>query len=355
MNISRRKLKPSVLIVVESWIGKGGVQTFSLNIKKMLNEGGIQSGIFVYGKSDSKEALENHFRYLPGMYGLFRVLLEIFLKRPSHIVLNQPKSLVLAPILSIFFNVDYVVHIDGDRFLKGRHRSIYFNVLTRYMRGYVYVMSKENMRKLEIKYKIPGQKLKFVRPPLFFEDLDRVPDPGDREFDIIFYGRLAAQKDPLKFIDICDSVVSEIGSLRVCIVGDGPLSKAVTSRLEHAVFECKKISFVEQDEGFRLLREAKLFCLTSTHEGLGFTLIESAFNGTVPICGPIASGPKELISELGAAVPSLDVADYKDTIVALLRDMDKLRSLQQRAVSAAREYKSERVVDQYLFAGGDAQ
>ncbi len=346
----QKEKEGAFLIIVQSWVGKGGVQTFVLNIQKMLKFSGKEAQILVYGKSSFEDAQANGFSYFPGYRGLFHVIYFVFRYRAKNIILNQPKSLIFAPLLSLLGRVDYVVHIDSDRFLGKWYRAIYFRLFTSMMNGFIYVMSRENISKLTEKYNVSERKLKFVKPPLFFETSSVQFAHTDRPFDIIFYGRLADQKDPFKFIEVCDAIAAEIDHLKVCIVGDGPLRQQVNSRLEVANFEYTQFYFVDQQAGFKLLRQAKIFCLTSTHEGLGFTLLESAFNGAVPVSGPISSGPKELISKIGVPIPSLEVFDYRDIIVGLLNDQERLFEAQKRAILAAQEYRFDKVIDGYFFA-----
>lgn len=336
------------LIVIEGWLGKGGVQTFALNLSKALKNSNINAPIHVYGKSSKEEALENGFNYFPGFFGLLNIFFHVIKDRPEIVYLNQPKALFIAPFLRIYTKVFYVVHIDADFFITSRFRKIFFRLFSSLSKSKILVMSKENITKLK-KYGISSSALKFVRPPLFFKNSPKIKSIIDRKYDLIFYGRMANQKDPIKFLRICEKVNLIHKNLNVCIAGDGPLSNLVDDYISSCKFNITRYSAVDRDIGFSLLKDSRLFCMTSTHEGLGFTLIEAAFNGAIPVSGPISSGPKEIIDNIGLAINTINDDDYVNGIANTLSNNDKLSYLQAKSVKASTFYNAEKVVNDYLY------
>ena len=337
----------SSLIVVEKWIGLGGVQTFTRNLRSILVRNGQAVDLIVYGCSSRVEAEQNDFRYFPGLWGLWDIFVCARGGRYREIFINQPKSLFVAlftPSASKFY---YVVHIDADHFLFSFLRRVYFIGIVNWLGVTVLVMSHENIEKLRI-LGIKRELLIYIKPPLFEKLSVNLPSSSERKYDLIFFGRFAPQKDPVKFIEICKELRERGVTFSALMVGAGELDNEVNRLLlENDLSNIKNVGEVSRDVAFKLLEQSKFYVMTSTHEGLGFTLIEASMCGAIPVSGPIEVGPREMIADCGVPVEDMSRASYVDKVELILNmPRAQLLELQQRAITFASGYSYEAVEDQ---------
>jgi glycosyltransferase involved in cell wall biosynthesis len=105
-----------------------------------------------------------------------------------------------------------------------------------------------------------------------------------KDIDILFVGRVAAQKNLTKFVNIIKDVVKTKPSLRVVIAGDGEerlkIKQLITrSKLNKNI---KMVGLTTTPQKFYL--RAKMFLLTSDYEGFPLTLMEAISSDCYPIC-----------------------------------------------------------------------
>ncbi|OHX51976.1 glycosyltransferase [Planococcus faecalis] len=133
-----------------------------------------------------------------------------------------------------------------------------------------------------------------------------------KAFDIIFLGRLAEAKNPLRFINIIKKVSLEYPNIKVAIIGDGNLK-----------FDCqKKIKEIGLTENIEMLgflsnpygivKNSRILCMTSKWEGFGLVAVEALALGLPVVasgvgglpdildnhCGLLASNDEEFVCEL---------------------------------------------------------
>lgn len=99
-----------------------------------------------------------------------------------------------------------------------------------------------------------------------------------------------------------------------------------------------------------LYRRAWVFCLPSTYEGFGIPYIEAMACGTPVVATPNA-GARELLEE-GKWGVLAQPFELGSTLLSLLNDPHRRRSLAQRGLQRAKAFAQDRVVDAYeeLFA-----
>lgn len=135
---------------------------------------------------------------------------------------------------------------------------------------------------------------------------------NEKEFDLIFVGRLCREKDPVRFIRIVSQLRKQIPCIKVVMLGDGALKKDCMEVIEkldlNNTIEMK--GFVREPEEY--YSKAKVLCLTSQWEGFGLVIFEALSNalpvvctqvgGTVDLvteeCGKLAVSDEEIIAEI---------------------------------------------------------
>jgi glycosyltransferase involved in cell wall biosynthesis len=142
----------------------------------------------------------------------------------------------------------------------------------------------------DIGQRVPAAAAKTTVIPNYVE-IDRFcPAAGQtRDFDIIFVGRLAPQKNLSSLLE----AVAPLG-LRVLVVGDGKLRDELQQRFARANNQIEWLGNVSNADLPIYLNRARLFVLPSHYEGHPKALIEAMACG-LPVIGADSPGISELI------------------------------------------------------------
>lgn len=103
-----------------------------------------------------------------------------------------------------------------------------------------------------------------------------------RLIDILFIGRLVSQKDPLRFLSICKIVQSRIPKLNITMIGDGVLKSQVVSYIKKHKLSVTLLPSTTPVQPY--YQNAKVFVLSSQHEGFPLTILESFYYLCPAIC-----------------------------------------------------------------------
>lgn len=118
-------------------------------------------------------------------------------------------------------------------------------------------------------------------------DIDRViklsQEYDSDQFDILFLGRLSAQKDPLRFIQIVRRVADANTNIKVAMVGDGELKQEVSNSIKKHRLESNIKMYGFLKNPYPILANSKILCLTSIYEGLPMAVLEAQALGKIII------------------------------------------------------------------------
>ena len=144
---------------------------------------------------------------------------------------------------------------------------------------------------------------------------------------IISVGRLVSQKNHRMMIESFAAIANRHPSYKLVIYGEGPLR----DRLQEQITQLRMDERIKlpgrTKEIVKYLNEARIFCMSSTHEGMSNALIEALCIG-LPIVTTNVSGVDELIinEENGLVVNANDTSSYTRALDRLIND----EYLQQR-------------------------
>lgn len=162
---------------------------------------------------------------------------------------------------------------------------------------------------------------------------------NQREFDVVFVGRLVR----VKRVDILLRVVARVASvqprIRVVIVGDGPL-RTDLEELAGALGVSQNTSFVgHQTDVAAWLARARVFMITSDTEGLALSLMEASMAGLPAIVSDVGELSGLVVDgKNGWCVPRRDVEAFASKLIELLADPQQLQRYSITARAAALEY-----------------
>lgn len=166
---------------------------------------------------------------------------------------------------------------------------------------------------------------KYVTLPNIVDDekVLRMAEEGDRrKFDLLYVGRFAEAKNPLRFLRIVKSVVDNGINVKAVMLGQGPLFESCeeyikTNNLtEHVDLQ----GFTSNPYCF--MKNAKMLVMTSVYEGFGLVAVESMILGTPVLCTPVG-GLVNIVDESCGALCESD-NDFVDAIRKMYADNELL-------------------------------
>ena len=138
-------------------------------------------------------------------------------------------------------------------------------------------------------------------------------------------------------------------SLRLVMIGDGPLRSEAQALLEQA--SCSALAWLpgERNDVPEIMRGLDCFVLPSLAEGISNTILEAMASG-LPVIATDVGGNGELIEEgsTGELVPKSDVEALAGRIVALARQRERAKAMGQAGRQAVeRRFSMTAMVGQY--------
>ncbi len=174
---------------------------------------------------------------------------------------------------------------------------------------------------------------------------------GFSENDIVIghIARLVPLKNQKFLIALFKGLFNENPTLKLVIVGDGPLNNELRSYARD-IGLAKSIIFLGQRSDIaELLSSFDLFVLPSLTEGISITLIEAMAAG-IPVIASDVGGNPELIQngKTGLLVPLDSREKWHKTIQGLLADSTKRKTMAERAKTHVHErFSLKAMIDSY--------
>ena len=163
--------------------------------------------------------------------------------------------------------------------------------------------------------------------------LTPLPEYGEADFAnpyIVYMGRLSREKGIFTLL----KAVGGLPSLRLKVMGSGPLREAIEEYIRHhRLGNVEMLGFVDGEEKYRILRGA-LCCVVPSewYETFGFVVIESAAVGT-PVVASRIGGLTGIISdgETGFFFAPGNSAELRDKLKVLAASPELVRNIGRQA------------------------
>ncbi len=382
----------------------GGAERVAVNLFKALNF----EKIFLLEKEVKYEIPEEKIEYLSNhTTKTSSIYKTLFI--PIYALRLSKKLKAQDIVLSMLERANYVNIITS---LLSKHKSIisihmsqrygrpswhpynFFNKLLYPKANLIITVSKSIKAELEKFYGLPGEKIKVIYNPVYFNEIQEKKEALLNEYEPIFNnpvlitaGRLTKPKGQWYLIRIFKALKKDFPNLKLVILGEGEL-KGYLVKLSQNLglktfvwdegrlsddFDLYLLGF--QKNPFKFIARSKLFVFPSLWEGFGNVLIEAMACGVPVISSDCRSGPREILApetdfekqtkepefaSYGVLMPPFEVK-YKEAnepleerelmwvevIKRFLKDEELRRGYAQRAVERAKEFDIERIVEEW--------
>ncbi len=165
-----------------------------------------------------------------------------------------------------------------------------------------------------------------------FDESNKVKINDHKRYDLVFIGDLVRVKRIDVLIDVISKVVKQIPDVKCVIVGKGPLQKEFEGQIANLNLSRNITMLGYVDNIYDILKQSKVFIMTSESEGLPIVLYEAISCGLpliVPDVGDIVDLAENEVNAL--VVPALDVSAFKEACIKILDNHDVLSSLERGA------------------------
>jgi glycosyltransferase involved in cell wall biosynthesis len=161
----------------------------------------------------------------------------------------------------------------------------------------------------------------------------------EREYDIIFSGQFIEIKMPFFLIDILKELKLKNGTIKLLIIGSGPLEKKIMSKLEENNIEYYFPGFIQQENLPKFYSNAKILLFPTRKDPWGLVSNEACAVGTPVItCKNAGAADDLIIHGYNGFVLPLSTGVWVKHINKLLTDNDLLEKFSQNALSHIRHY-----------------
>ncbi len=152
-------------------------------------------------------------------------------------------------------------------------------------------------------------------------------------YDIVFFGRLSAPKDPLEFVEIVRNLRDQYPHISAAMIGDGDLRPQVESRIEEYGLRNTITLTGFLKNPFPVLDRGKILCMPSLWEGYGLGAVEAMALGKPVVCSG-AGGLINIVDESCGAICK-GTEEYITAISELLQNSgiytEKSRNAREKA------------------------
>lgn len=171
--------------------------------------------------------------------------------------------------------------------------------------------------------------------------LERVyQDPNRYKYDIVYLGRLSDEKDPLRILEICKMIKITVPSIKLAIIGDGPLR----DEMEHYVDANDLRENVEflgfKSNPLRVLQDSTIMIMTSKREGLPMCVLESQAVGTPTVCTSVGELVNIITNNENGYLCNTN-EEFVNQIKLILNDKSLCDKLSLKAVAFSKKYNDK--------------
>ena len=245
-------------------------------------------------KSNKESLNSNKIKYYDlKKFNFLNVYKAIKKIKPDIIHAHDIKASIIAAFFCKKIKIISHVHANHENMRKRNIKTILYNLFSKCFSSVIWI-SKSALDGYYFKSKIID-KSKIIYNAVSNVDINRKIELDSKQYnyDIIYLGRLAEQKDPLRIIDVINGVVSYKKDLKAVMVGCGELYDECKAKIAELNLSenIEMLGFIQNP--YKILKSSKIFLLTSRYEGTPMCALEAISLGK-----PIVSTPTDGMNEL---------------------------------------------------------
>lgn len=163
------------------------------------------------------------------------------------------------------------------------------------------------------------------------------------KFNLLTVGRLSPEKNQITIIN----AVKGLEYIDLYIIGEGPLKKEFL-QLSKVYTNIKILGSIAHKKIPYYMKACDLFLLPSKYEGMSNALLEAiVYEMPVLISDIDANTNVFMDSEIANAIHVEDVNAWKNSIIELSKDKNKLNDLKQLSREVSAKYSYQRMIDNF--------
>ena len=315
-----------------------GAENVAVQIINNMDKENYES-VYCAPIGDNKKQLENrNVRYLKlDKFDYFNVKKAVEKFKPDVIHAHDIKASIIA---SLFYKKSKIIsHIHGnhENMRKFTLKTFLYNLTTKKYDKIIWV-SDSAKDSYYFNKNIQGDKSIVLYNTISSEDILKKAneDKNDYKFDVIYLGRLAYPKDPLRLIEIINIMKQKYHNIKVAIVGDGQDRKIVEEKIRELGLEENIVLFGNMLNPYKVLKSSKVMILTSIYEGTPMCVLE-AIACNVPVVSTRVDGLIKIIKQGELGYLSNDNEELAEKIVYILEN-EKERKRLSKNIEKANKY-----------------
>lgn len=223
-------------------------------------------------------------------------ILNYLIKLKPHIIIMggfNPTNL-FAWLYSKFTRIKTICWSDSNLFSENKltwiHKKIRHFIIPR---SDAFLVVSNKGRELFEYYGAKAEKIFWS--PLVINNQKFQIDGIQKIYDITFSGQFIERKQPLFFLEVARSLKYLYPTIKVLLLGEGPLKSIVIDELNKNKIDYYDAGFVQQDELPYYYNSSKVLLFPTVNEPWGLVVNEACASGVPVITTPVAGVAKELI------------------------------------------------------------
>lgn len=219
-----------------------------------------------------------------------------------------------------------------------------------YVHKYIFLSKFFSEDYLRFRKKNENKQLDFCNNPLPFDDFISEQEIACKENIVLFVGRMYdSHKKVTKILSTWKQIelTGAFDDWKLILVGDGP-DKPMFEKYAQ-ILNLKQYEFTGYQLPKPYYRKAKIFLMTSTHEGWGMTLVESQQNAVVPIVRDTFSSVHDIITdgENGRIIAANDSQGFTDALTELMANDAKRERMGRNGLISCQRFSVKNVADKW--------
>ncbi|NML20613.1 glycosyltransferase family 4 protein [Pseudoflavitalea sp. G-6-1-2] len=172
-----------------------------------------------------------------------------------------------------------------------------------------------------------------------------------RLYDLLFAGQLIDRKNPEFFVRVALGVQKKYPSLRILLLGAGPLKDRILENLNNAGINYSYPGHAQQSELPEYYGQSRIFLFPTSFDAWGVVAHESLSAGTPVITTPYAGCSDELVmNNINGFVLPLEEDKWIEKCLELLQNESRWQTFSDNAVQSAAQINSKEAAEAILNA-----